>query len=90
MYDEAAEMLEDIKNLEADYPEAGNFADAANITTTLTENIDTLIQEIEELLTLTNTRDIFTSNDIQNRMLDMHNTATKIAPKTPKAPHEQN
>tara|TARA_Y100000296_G_scaffold41159_1_gene47455 strand:- start:216 stop:485 length:270 start_codon:yes stop_codon:yes gene_type:complete len=89
MDDETAEMYEIIKD-ETDYPEAGNFADAANITTTLTENIDTLIQEIEELLTLTNIRHAFTSTDIQNRMLDMHNTATKIAPKTPKAPHEQN
>ena len=78
MSDEAALMEEIIK----EETEAGNFADAANITTTLTENINTLIQEIEELLTLTNTRDAFTSTDIQNRMLDMHNTATKIAPKT--------
>jgi len=55
-----------------------------------TTPIDTLLQEIQDLLALTNTRDIFTSNDIQDRMLDMHNTATKIAPKIPKAPHDQN
>ena len=57
---------------------------------TITENVETLLQEIKELLALTNKRDIFTSNDIQNRMLDMHNTATKIAPQNSKPPHDQN
>ena len=66
--------------------DAGSFGDAAPLTT----NIDPLLQEIQQLLTLTNTRDIFTSNDIQNRMLDMHNTATKIAPHIQNEPHDQN
>ena len=66
--------------------DAGSFGDAATLTT----NIETLLEEIQELLALTNTRDIFTSNDIQDRMLDMHNTATKITPKIPEAPHDQN
>lgn len=57
---------------------------------TITENVETLLQEIQQLLALTNTRDIFTSNDIQNRMLDMHNTATKIAPLIQNEPHDQN
>lgn len=56
----------------------------------ITAHIDTLLQEIQNLLALTNTRDIFTSNDIQNRMLDLHNTATKIAPKISNDPHDQN
>ena len=74
--------------LEEETPETGTWLEQANGT--ITENINTLLEEIQELLALTNTRDIFTSNDIQDRMLDMHNTATKIAPKTPEAPHEQN
>lgn len=69
-------------------PEVGSWADGTNTPPDI--SIETLLQEIQNLLALTNKRDIFTSNDIQNRMLDLHNTATKIAPLIQNEPHDQN